>query len=106
LQKARSQAINNICLSGGLIICNDGVAHGVYFEPGKYIIFQGTAYNPADDVNEIITTDPSVNISSAPLPYVIFSQLSATTSGATISIQDSSGHSATATVNFQGQIDW
>src|SRR5271154_5232788 len=41
LQKARSQAINNVCLGSG---CSDGVPHGVFLQNSQYTIFQGASY--------------------------------------------------------------
>jgi len=105
LQKARSQAINNICLGSG---CTDGKPHGAHFEPGKYIIFQGTAYDPLSTLNEIIKADSSdiqINPSAAD---VVFSQLSGEVSVApwTITISDSAGHNNTVSVNSEGRISW
>ena len=42
LQKARSQAINNICRGSS---CTNGKPHGVHFaSPGQYVIFEGTDF--------------------------------------------------------------
>lgn len=107
LQKARSQAINNVCLGAG---CVDGKAHGVYFAPGQYVIFQGNDYASRDAAaDEVFDGNYSVSVSGA--VQVIFGQLSgnASTSPAgswEIVLSDPSGHTSTTTINRAGQITW
>src|ERR1700689_1033039 len=38
LEKARGQAVSNVCLPGGIVNCNDGAAHGIHFGAGQYVI--------------------------------------------------------------------
>ena len=103
LQTARSQAMNNICLGSG---CTDGKAHGVHFEIGKYIIFQGNAYSSSDPLNQTIASnDPNVVVTGP--ADVIFSQLSGQVAAAgTIAVSDQAGHSSTISINGEGQIVW
>ena len=104
LQKARSQAISNICLGGDS--CANGLPHGVHFETGKYVVFQGTIYDAGSALNETIITSGNINI--AVTPDIIFTQLSGEADPApwTLNLQDQSGHSSDITINNSGRIAW
>jgi len=54
-------------------------SYGIWFASDRYILFQGTSYNPNATTNSVIILDPSVTFGSISLPNssVIF----ATTSG-------------------------
>ena len=101
LQKARSQAIHNVCVGS---VCADGQLHGVHFDPNQYAIFQGAIYNPADINNEVIQANSNVHNSG--LANIVFSQLEGTTSGGTLTLTDNSGHTSAITINNEGQIIW
>jgi prepilin-type N-terminal cleavage/methylation domain-containing protein len=106
LQKARSQAINNICFNG---ICTP---HGVCYDQSNhaYIIFPAP-YSAGAPTNESIVGNPSVTVSSTPSflcgsgSGIVFSQLSGTTSSYTISVTQSSSTNI-VTTNAEGLIDW
>lgn len=101
LQRARAQAINNLCYGSD---CEDGKPHGVHIQPDKYILFQGAVYDAGDEMNSSFETD--VNVTHSFNGDFIFTQLSATTSGPiTITL---SGESKTSeiTVSPLGQISW
>lgn len=104
LQKARSQSINNICLGSP---CSDGKPHGVHFESGSYVIFQGSTWAGRD-----IALDEIIQIESGALVIsgadIVFSQLSgdASPSGATITVSDAAGRSSLITFNSEGRIIW
>jgi len=105
LQKARSQAMSNICLGS----CTDGKQHGVHFTATQYIIFQGATYNSGDATNQAVPVNNAVTItdtSGNPPTDIIFSQLDAATTAATVRIKDNSGHSSDISVNTEGQITW
>ena len=116
LQKARSQAINNICLGEVPVdqsqcslpeYCCDGKSHGVHFESGKYVIFQGTAYDPNDSKNEILTPEGNTQITNLTSSEIVFSQLSGDVDAVwSINLKDNVGHVSTTTVNRAGRIDW
>ncbi|MDZ4243282.1 MAG: prepilin-type N-terminal cleavage/methylation domain-containing protein [Candidatus Omnitrophota bacterium] len=97
LQKARSRAMNNI----------NQTKHGVYFQAGQYILFQGDAFNPDDDANnQEIKASNNISISFPPLPFgVVFSQLAATTTPQDITL-DGQGFSFTIKINDKGRISW
>jgi len=101
LQEARSQSVNNICLGTG---CDDGRPHGVHIENDKYIIFQGSAYDPADPLNQNI--DASNSINHAGLTDVVFSQLSGSASPSGDIILSDSQRSATISINSEGRINY
>jgi prepilin-type N-terminal cleavage/methylation domain-containing protein len=110
LHKARSQAINNICLSSSTpTTCPDGTSHGVHFQPGHYIIFQG---NNDTSVDQTIQTSNGVQVATN-LAFtqtdfsVVFNQLDGSTGAdTTIYIKDSAGHSSQISINNEGRIDW
>lgn len=113
LQKARSEAISNVCLNGGVISCSDGVAHGVHFGTGQYVIFQGASYNAADtNVNEVIPSGGAVTTSCPFSPCttdIMFSQLSGQASFnpvGSITLTGQTGQTSVITVNSEGQIVW
>lgn len=103
LQHARSQAVGNICLGAG---CTEGQAHGVHVESNKLVMFQGTVYNSSDPVNASI--DLNANVTGvSPVPTdIVFTQLSATTTGAAINLTDTTGRTSTVTISSEGQIVW
>ena len=94
LQKARSQALNNIRES----------PHGVRVEEDSYILFQGGSYDPTDPANQAIAAAPS--ISHTGLSEVVFTQLSggANASG-TIDITDGL-RTVSISINNAGRISW
>lgn len=103
LYKARSQAINNICLGAS---CPGGKPHGIHFAPGHYVIFQGSSYGAEPALDEIITiNNGNVQITS---PDIIFAQLSgdAAPAGSTINVTDNMIHNSVITINGEGQIIW
>ncbi len=102
LQKARSQSVNNMCFGAG---CTDGLPHGVHFESGKAIIFQGLTYTAGNSLNEIIPI--STNITSTGLTDVVFKELTGNvTTVGTINLSDSVGHSSVININSEGRISW
>lgn len=112
LQRARSQAINNICLGAG---CDDGRKHGVYFQSGSHqmIVFQikkdKTDFADRDlDADETIKFESNATkIDNASDVNVIFDQLSGNSADKTITLKDAaSWRDAIITINSAGQIDY
>ncbi len=104
LQRARAEAINNICL-GACTDVNDGKAHGVHIQSESYVIFQGTSYSAGDPVNAVFPAHTTLTESS--LSDVVFSPLTATTSTTgDITLSDNAGHTSTITIGSEGQITW
>ena len=109
LQKARAQAINNICRGDS---CVDGKPHGVRLENGRYVIFQGFAYEERDSsYDEIIATNyQDFQLTATSTAEVVFSQLSGSISQAVpetkIAIFDKSGHKSVIKVSAEGRISW
>lgn len=103
LHKARSQAINNMCLGAG---CTDGRPHGVHIVGNQYTVFQGPTFAGRDSaVDEIVRANAPVTLTGA--TDVIFSQLSGSASStASITISDATAHTSTITINSEGQISW
>jgi Tfp pilus assembly protein FimT len=110
LQRARSQAVNNMCLGVG---CTDGKPHGVHFyaktdaNKDTIVIFQGNSFNIADANNESIKFASETNFVDSVLPVdIIFSQLSGNASSTVNIMMNGPGHSSKISVNSAGQIDW
>lgn len=108
LHKARSQSMSNMCFGDD---CTDGKAHGVYFgTPGRYVIFQGTAYDAADPWNEVIEVkNASVVISG--MQSVVFTPLSGMAvtlpSGTnTLTVTDERGRTSLFTIEPEGRVTW
>ena len=102
LQKARSQAMSNICFG----TCTDGKAHGVHFTSTQYIIFQGNSFTAGDATNQVIPINNSVTFSPAPPFDIIFNQLDGTvTAPVSFTISDPANHSAQININAEGRID-
>ena len=101
LQRARAQAMNNICVG----ICTDGKPHGVHIDSRHYVLFQGDTYDYNDPQNAVFEASPGT--SHAGMSDIVFSQLSATTSTVgNITLTDQEGHSSTITIGSEGQIAW
>lgn len=109
LQKARSQAMSNLCLGSS---CTDGLPHGVHYDSGThcaggsacYIIFQGSSINYGDATNQQVPVNNNVAIVAS--SDIVFNQLDASSSGGTITLTDSSGHSSVISINTEGRITW
>lgn len=106
IQKARGQAINNMCFGAG---CTDGKPHGVYFgSAGQYIIFQGATYASRDaTVDEVIDAkDKAATLTG--MNTVVFNRLRAdavTTGGATLTVSQP-GRTSVVTVEPEGRVWW
>lgn len=93
LEKARSKALNNINQS----------PHGVKFESGHYILFQGPSSASAS-VSENISIQGSVVFSG--LSEIAFEQLSGTPNATgSITLSDI-GKNTTIYINSEGGIEW
>jgi len=114
LQKARSQAISNVCLGSG---CTDGKSHGVHIDMvnKQYIIFQGANFIAGDATNQVIPeNDKSISFSPNPPPDIIFNQLTAdaqdqtamscTPANCSITLIQGTNNT-TVQINAEGQID-
>ena len=105
LQRARAEAIHNVCLGTCTGINNDGKAHGVHILSDKYVIFQGTAYSSSDPLNAEFSANPG--FVHGGLTDVLFTQLSGTTTNTgDIVLSDKAGHVSTTTIGSEGQISW
>lgn len=96
LLKARSQAMANI----------NQKPHGVYLEASttKYTLFQGANYVSRDTALDIVFSGNSA-YSLGGATSTVFSQLSGTTSPATITINDHIHSIYTICINSEGQIN-
>jgi prepilin-type N-terminal cleavage/methylation domain-containing protein len=103
LQHARSQSIGNICLGA---TCTDGKPHGVAIQADKFITFQGASYATRDaDVDADVSADPNIAHGGS-VSEIVFTRLSATTTGGTISLTDVTGRTSVITISTEGQIIW
>ena len=105
LQRARAQAVNNVCVNSSSYTCVDGRPHGVKVLPdGSLIIFQGLSYGARDSG---VDAQFNMNIATTTgADEFVFSQLSGTSSAATTTITDANGHTSTTSVSTAGQISW
>ncbi|MDP3986531.1 MAG: prepilin-type N-terminal cleavage/methylation domain-containing protein [Candidatus Veblenbacteria bacterium] len=102
LQKARGQAMANLCLGSG---CTNGRPHGVALLPDKYIIFQGASYATRDaGLDEVFEVSPIVGRSPS-TAEVVFGRLGGESGGITITLTDPV-RSGTISVNAEGRISW
>lgn len=93
LQKARSRALANI----------QQASWGVCYIAPEYIIFRGSECISGLPTNETVPANTANSIVfSSP---IVFSQLSATTTGGSITITQN-GRTAAIIVNQEGMIDW
>lgn len=114
LQRARSQAIGNVCLGA---LCSNGKPHGVAIRPADnpnaYVIFQTETATPtyaartADDkVQDIaIETNAGTTFTPASAEFVFTNLSGNVIAPGTITVA-ASGHSSTITVGTEGQIQW
>jgi prepilin-type N-terminal cleavage/methylation domain-containing protein len=106
LQKARNQAMNNMCFGAG---CTDGKAHGVYFgTAGQYVIFQGNSYASRDAAVDEIIEAKNDAASFSGLTSVVFNTLRAdasVTGGSTLTVTQA-GKTSAITVEPEGRIWW
>lgn len=105
LYKARSQAINNVCVGA---TCTSGISHGVHFETGKFTIFQGISWSDISHdsgLDEIIEINPTIQITG--LVDVIFAKLSGDVSApGNLIMKDTGTNTSTISINSEGQITW
>jgi prepilin-type N-terminal cleavage/methylation domain-containing protein len=103
LQRARAQAMNNICLGTN---CIDSKPHGVKILTNSYVIFQGQSYLSRDTaLDHVLESSPLV--AQGGLDEIVFTQLSGTTSAiGDITLVDAAGHNSTVSINAEGRISW
>lgn len=100
LERARAQAMNNVCVG----TCTDGKPHGVHIQSDEYVLFQGSAYDVSDSTNSTFASNTNVTKNPATLD-IVFSQLSGTTSAKSITLSSGQGTS-TISVESSGRIIW
>lgn len=102
LERARAESMNNICLSK---TCTDGKPHGVARVGDSYVLFEGATYSGRNkDVDAIFPASPAVSFEAT--GAIVFSELSGTTSGSTITLHDASDHVSLITIGSEGDIHW
>lgn len=103
LQRARSQAMNNVCVGSG---CTEGKAHGVQIDTAnkKITLFQGSAYVSGDPANAVFELNSNTITGDS---EIVFEQLSGNTAAQTnTTVTDARGQTSVITVNPWGQILW
>jgi len=108
LQKARGQAMNNVCL-GAPPSCSGGRPHGAHFSSEEYIIFQGASLDDTPENashDQVISADYQLTFNPA-TPEIVFKQLSGdATDPLNFTVSDEFGHSSDITINSEGRISW
>lgn len=100
LERARAQSMSNMCACAS---CTDGAPHGVHIEASKYVLFEGASYSSTDPENASFDADPSSSHSFA--GDILFTQLSGTTTGATVTLTGGA-HTSDVLVSPEGRISW
>jgi hypothetical protein len=107
LEKARSQAVNNMCLGAA---CTGGVSHGVDIDiaAGTYTIFQGASYLARDAAyDEVIPARAGgIILGAGSVTDVVFTPLSGNTTSGTVSLIDVTGRTSTISLDGEGRIAW
>lgn len=102
LQRARSQALNTMCLGGS---CSDGASHGVAIVGSTYVLFEGESYATRDaSIESVLRADPSVSRTGT--TEVVFSRFAATTSATAVFTLSSGDRTSDITVATNGRIFW
>ncbi|HVV39079.1 MAG TPA: prepilin-type N-terminal cleavage/methylation domain-containing protein [Candidatus Paceibacterota bacterium] len=106
LQKARSQAVNNMCFGAG---CTNGKPHGIHIEGNTYTIFQGASYAARDQAQDEMITPQSKAVTLSGITDVVFTELSGAAatlpSGApAIILSDNAGKTSSVSINAEGRI--
>ncbi len=101
LQRARAEAINNLCTGSG---CTDGAPHGVHIQTDKYILFQGATYNAADTAN--VAFDADTNSTHSFSGDIVFSQLTGNVAAPVTITIAGGGRTSDITISTVGQISW
>ncbi|MBI3572377.1 prepilin-type N-terminal cleavage/methylation domain-containing protein [Candidatus Kaiserbacteria bacterium] len=99
LETARADALNNV----------DESQHGVHVATGQYTLFEGESYSdPSRDTSRDVVIAASYVVTISPSGSdIVFAQLSAETSDATITLTDPARKvAATITINREGGISW
>lgn len=95
LQKARSDAMNNI----------NATPHGVHIGNTAYVIFHSQSYDPNETDNQTIERNP--NITTTGLQDIVFEQLSGNTENTgTIILKDPNDLEKSITIKANGLIEW
>jgi len=94
LQKARSRAVSNYYQT----------TWGVCYSVSQYIIFRGSVCTPGASTNETIPASANASVSGLS-SGIVFSQLSGTTVGSSVTIVQG-GRTETITINNEGLINW
>ena len=94
LHNARTRSINNVNES----------RHGVYFDSDKFVLFQGSSYNPSDPQNKDFEYATSIIYTN---PFEItFEQLTGNASNTGSIVLSGQGRTATISFNSEGRIGW
>lgn len=106
LYRARSQAMNTICLG---IACTGDLSYGLHIEQNQYVLFRGSVYNPLDPNNQITILPDTIHAHG--ISDVIFIEFSGDTyatpsTSSTIVLVADEGHVSTTTISRDGQISW
>lgn len=94
LEKARNQSMNNV----------NGAGHGVFFDSGNYILFEGPSYAGRNTVKDTVIAMGNGTVHSG-LSEIVFEQLSGNTAAGTVTITKS-GQNFNITLNNEGRINW
>ncbi len=95
LQKARSEAMNNI----------GETPHGVYFnDPANFILFYGASYATRNTSFDLAVSR-NKTVATSGLTEIVFIPLSGTTAGGAVMLHNGVSNT-TITVNNEGGINW
>ncbi len=101
LQRARAQAINNVCIS----TCTEGKPHGVAVVGNTYVLFEGNSYASRTTASDSVF-ESSRAVARAGDTEVLFGQLTGTTSVQKLFTLSDAERTSVVTVEINGRIHW
>ena len=102
LQRARAQAISNMCTA---LTCTDGKPHGVAIVGNTYVLFEGSSFATRTAAGDSVF-GASQSVTHTGDTEVVFGQLTGTTTVQKKFIHTSADHVSTTTIETNGRIFW
>ncbi len=93
LQKARSESLNNV----------NSNPHGVYFQSGHYILFEGSSYASRNVSRDLAFVNNNLSVTGT--DEIVFSLFSATTTPVLLTLSDGVNLPAILDLNYEGSIN-
>jgi len=102
LQKARSEAMHDVCTTEG---CVGPSAFGVHINSREIVLFEGTSYNPQDSHSESFVAESAATHFSG-TSNIVFAATSGDAASTSITVSNGTEVVSTVTIGTLGQISW